>query len=58
MKKKLSLKKKTIRKLQLKLNPKSDRKVAPEVVELLDVIAVPSNGAGGAGCTRGSGCAA
>jgi hypothetical protein len=51
MKKKLTLKKKTIKKLQLRLNPKSDRKVAPA---LIDTALVPSNGAGGAGCTRGS----
>jgi hypothetical protein len=54
MKKKIKLKKKTIQKLQLKLKAKSDRKVAPLLVAELEPD--PSNGQGGAGCTRGSQC--
>jgi hypothetical protein len=55
MKKKIKLKKKTIQKLQLKLKPRSDRKAAPLYL-LSDTVLVPSNGSGGAGCTRGVSC--
>jgi hypothetical protein len=52
MKKKLKLKKTTIKKLQLKLKPRSDRKVAP----MLDYVDSPSGGHDGAGCTKGTTC--
>jgi hypothetical protein len=51
MKKKLSRKKKTIKKLQLKMKPKNDRKVAPI---FFDYELIPSGGHDGAGCTNGS----
>jgi hypothetical protein len=56
MKKKISLTKRTIQQLKLRLNPKSDRKVAPMLAsdELLDDEFKPSNGQNGAGCTNGS----
>jgi hypothetical protein len=54
MKKKIKLKKRTIQKLQLKLKLRSDHKVAPML--LSELVLVPSNGAGGAGCTRGTSC--
>jgi hypothetical protein len=53
MKKKLKLKKTTIKKLQLKLKPRSDRKAAPMLLES-DYLLVPSGGHDGAGCTNGS----
>jgi hypothetical protein len=55
VKKKLKLKKTTIKKLQLKLKPRSDRKVAPLYYEG-DYLLDPSGGHNGAGCTSGSNC--
>jgi hypothetical protein len=56
MKKKLSLKKRIVQKLKIKLSPKSDRKVAPLLAsELLDDgYWDPSGGHNGAGCTNGT----
>jgi hypothetical protein len=51
MKKKLKLKKTTIKKLQLKLKPRSDRKVAP--MADAGYLEVSSNGHDGAGCSNG-----
>jgi hypothetical protein len=53
MKKKIKLKKKTIKKLQLKLKPSSDRKVAPLFALSDGDYWDPSRGQGGAGCTNG-----
>jgi hypothetical protein len=51
MKKKIKLKKTTIKKLQIKLKPRSDRKAAP--LFLADEYFDPSGGHNGAGCTNG-----